>query len=153
MRKHILTLIMALFLSGNSDFCCAENQADRDFPSPRKSYGVAMAISFFAPGGGTIYAGKTIRGGIELGSTALAIGLMASAGSDESWQGSNESWRGIMGVTLFSLTWIVSMVDAPIAVWQHNKEQRTAVLFAPAKQLADTPPNGNFHIQLCSLRF
>ncbi|MFC1614416.1 hypothetical protein ACFL5K_03890 [Gemmatimonadota bacterium] len=146
MRKLALIVMMAFFLLGNSDFCYAEKQANQDAPSPRKSYGVALAISFVAPGGGTIYAGNKTRGRIELGCTALAFGLMLSAGPQESWQ-------GFAGVTLFLSTWMVSMVDAPIAVWQYNKEQSAAALLAPSKQLAVTPPKRNFHIPLYSLRF
>ncbi|MBT4511131.1 MAG: hypothetical protein HOC20_02805 [Chloroflexi bacterium] len=146
MRKHTLILIMTLFLFVSLGFGYAEDQADPDAPLPRKSYAAAMAISFFVPGGGTLYAGKTTQGGIELGCTALSVGLMVAAGPDESWE-------GIAGVSLFMLNWIVSMVDAPIAVGQYNREVSTAVLFAPAKQLAFTPPDRNFRIQLCSLRF
>jgi len=113
---------------------------------PRKSYAAAMAISFFVPGGGTLYAGKTTRGGIELGCTALSFGLMAAAGEDESWQ-------GLVGVTLFVSTWIVSMIDAPIAVRQYNSQHSQAVLHAPDKFPAAISSIRDNHIYLLSFRF
>lgn len=109
----------------------ASGQAAQDSPGG-KSGSTAMAIAFFVPGGGHLYAGEPIRGATMLvGSTGIAAAALIMSNTinvdwtcevrdclDES-QNPNYAMLGV-GLGVAGAIWLYSFLDAPRAAGRAN---------------------------------
>jgi len=108
-----------------------------DTQAMRRSAGIALALSFAAPGVGQIYCGEVVKGVIVLGSFLFSLTVMAVSGDTATFikqlfavamAGASETsgwpsaWLLIFfGVGLFS--YIYGVVDAPITAMKRAKAQ------------------------------
>jgi hypothetical protein len=121
----------------------AAGQATNDVPEG-KSGTTAMAIAFFVPGGGHLYAGEPIRGATMLvASTGIAAAALIMSNTinvdytcevrdclDES-QNPNYAMLGV-GLGVAGAVWLYSFLDAPRAAGRANQRAvaRTGLLDA-----------------------
>ena len=94
----------------------------------KKNPMVALGLSFPIVGSGQFYNGQYIKGVAQMGAAVLGLGLVLSAGGDNSdtpegnIDADNDDWRSIPGYVLLIGGAAWSLIDAPMSAKRINRQ-------------------------------
>ncbi len=96
----------------------------------KKNPMVALGLSFPIVGTGQFYNGQYIKGVAQMGAAVLGLGLVLSAGGDNTdspdgnLDADNDDWKSIPGYVLLIGGTVWSLIDAPMSAKRINRQNQ-----------------------------
>lgn len=131
-RTPILLLAILASSMGSDAFAQPVNA-----PPDARSERTATTLALLVPGGGQLYAGETVKGGLLLvgamGGLAVAANELPKLAEDVPDRGyyTTHGTRFGVGLGVAGVIWLYGIVDAPAAVRRANRRNGLAVHVTP----------------------
>ena len=143
MRKIYFIVFILIFtsnslpqfkLSYNSDFFVSDKITSCNFNSDsvkavsQKSSALACLLSICLPGLGQVYNGEIIKGLLFVSGVVIGSGLLVVSGGDFEHESTTSEPLFYSGMIVAGLSYLWSIIDAPISASRINEERRLSFL-------------------------